>query len=90
VGTSSIAIAGKGCLKLYAAPAGGSPADEELQRHRARLLRELETLSFGVPARGGHADYLMSLAGCPRTGVAYAAATTPLPPVSSVITPEER
>jgi hypothetical protein len=68
--------------------------DEEQQRHRGRLLRELETaryelkgmetLSFGVPTREGHDDYLMSPALC-----AYAAATTPPPPAAQVIRPEE-
>ena len=90
LGYNLLAFAGTGRLKLYA-----QPADEELQRHRARLLRELEaaryalkgmeTLSFGVPSREGHDDYLMSLALC-----AYAAATTPPPPVSDVIPPEDR
>ena len=49
----------------------------------------METLSFGVPFREGHDNYLMSLAGYPRMGVAYAA-TTPPPPVSGVIPPEDR
>jgi hypothetical protein len=47
-------------------------------------LKGMETLTFFVPAREGHDDYLMSLALC-----AYAAATTPPPPESQVIPPEE-
>jgi hypothetical protein len=84
----TLACAGTGRLKVY------RPVDEEQARHRGRLLRELETaryelrgmetLTFSVPTREGHDDYLMSLALC-----AYAAATTPPPPASQVIPPEE-
>jgi hypothetical protein len=88
LGYTLLAFAGTGRLKVY------RPVDEEQARHRGRLLRELEaaryelrgmeTLTFSVPAREGHDDYLMSLALC-----AYAAATTPPPPASQVIPPEE-
>jgi hypothetical protein len=88
LGYNLLAFAGTGRLKLY------QPVDEEQQRHRGRLLRELETaryelkgmetLTFFVPSREGHDDYLMSLALC-----AYAAAATPPPPESQVIPPEE-
>ena len=84
-----ITFAGTDCLKLYQA------ADDEQARLRGRLLREpetaryelkgMETLSVSVPTRKGHDDYLMSRAGYPCAGVAYAAATTPPPPVSQVI-----
>ena len=88
LGYNLLAFAGTGRLKLY------QPIDEEQQRHHGRLQRELETaryelkgmeqLSFFVPTKEGHDDYLMSLALCAR-----AAATTPPPPESRVIPPEE-
>ena len=93
LGYTLIAVAGTGRLTLY------RPLDDEQARHRGRLLRELETaryelkgmetLSFSVPTREGHDDELMSLAGYPLAGVAYAAATALPPPVSQVIPPEE-
>jgi hypothetical protein len=62
-----LALAGTGRLEVY------RPVGDEQARHRGRLLRELEaaryelrgieTLTFSVPAREGHDDYLMSLAG---------------------------
>jgi hypothetical protein len=67
LGYTLLAFAGTGRLKLY------QPVDDEQTRHRGRLLRELETaryelkgmetLTFSVPTREGHDDYLMSLAG---------------------------
>jgi hypothetical protein len=88
LGYNLLTFAGTGRLKVY------QPADDEQARQWGRLLRELEaaryelkgmeTLTFSVPTREGHDDYLMSLALC-----AYAAATTPPPPESQVIPPEE-
>ena len=52
----------------------------------------MELLSFSVPAREGHDDELMSLAGYwvpSEGGDAYADSTTPPPPVAQAIPPEE-
>ena len=81
-------MAGTGRLKIY------QPVDEEQQRHRGRLLREPETaryelrgmelMSFAVPIKEGHDDYLMSLG-----LAAWAAASTPPPPESTIIPPAD-
>ena len=47
-------------------------------------MKGMGVITFGVPAREGHDDYLMSLALC-----AHAATQVPPPPVSQVIPPEE-
>ncbi len=86
-GFTMLAMCGTGRCTIYA-----DNEAEDIRVHRARFLREAEVaryslrfneqLSYGVPQKEGHDDYLMSMA-----LLCHAASQAPAPPESAIIPP---